>query len=162
MKLHNDTVMEQQGLDLGNTAAEARSTTTPVVSGDNVYVATNGSDPTTWAAVGTVKRINKDFVSNIETDADKNRDTDENKIVTIYNGAGVQCSPVVYRNGTTDFVYFTTNVSNGTGYCYRVLTTGTAMQWWEAPSGNYSLQGFAAGDGFMTFGNDGNEIIIVK
>lgn len=139
---------ETQGLDLGSADSEARSTSTPVISGDNVYVATYGSDPTTWAAVGTVKQVPKSFTST-------------SNLTTIYNGAGVQCSPVVYRNGAFDYVYFTTNVSNGTGYCYRVLTNG-ATKSWEAPSGNYSLQGFAAGDGFMAFGNDGNEIIIVR
>lgn len=152
VKLHNDTVMEQQGLDLGNTAAEARSTTTPVVSGDNVYVATNGSDPTTWAAVGTVKRVTKSFTSS-------------SKLTTIYNGAGVQCSPVVYagkyQGKDADYVYFTTNVSDGTGYCYA-LVNGRAVKVWEANGGNYSLQGFAMGENFAVFGNDGNTITIIK
>ena len=151
VRLDGDMVVKDQveGLDLGSNIEEEHSSATPVVSGNNVYVATYGTSESTWKLIGTVKQVTKSFTSS-------------SKLTTIYNGAGVQCSPVVYRNGTFDYVYFTTNVSNGTGYCYRVLTNGTATQWWEAPSGNYSLQGFAAGDGFMTFGNDGNEIIIVK
>lgn len=149
VKMHGDEVVETVELDLGSAANERNSTATPAISGNYLYVTTYGSDPETWDPIGTVKRVPKGF--------DKKTTPTQ-----IYSGDRVQCSPVVYRNGTFDYVYFTTNVSNGTGYCYRVLANGTATQWWEAPSGNYSLQGFAAGDGFMTFGNDGNEIIIVR
>lgn len=88
------------------------------------------------------------------------------KVTSIYTGDAVQSSPVVYYdedNGDI-YVYFTTNVSNGTGYCYNTKSVNEPV--WKAESGNYALQGFAMGendneDAFGVFGNDGCQLMIV-
>lgn len=149
--LSGNTVSPIAGLSLGTEAAAAHSTATPTISCGNVYVTTYGSNPTTWATIGTVKRVPKNFTSTTTL-------TDDN---TIYDGDGVQCSPVVYNEEEVDYIYFTTNVIGGTGYCYYFFED-TADKTWEAAGGNYSLQGFAVGSNFMVFGNDGNKIIIIK
>lgn len=94
-------------------------------------------------------------------------------------GEMVQCSPVVYSQGTTDYIYFTTNMPNGSGYCYKCqyASDSASLQWSVTPSsgGNgYAVQGFAMGSytvgrppqtttiTFAVFGNDNNQLMIVK
>ena len=93
----------------------------------------------------------------------------------IYNSGAVQASPIVYSTsaGTTleDYVYFTTNVAAGKGYCYRLRkTSGGAIsvsRIWTAggtatPSNNYALQGFSAENGYLVYGSDSGTLYIMK
>ena len=155
VRMEGDKVTDMVGLDLKLEKNIRHSTATPAISGDYLYVTTYGSNPQTWAAVGTVKQVPKDFNSRTVP-------------TQIYSGDGVQCSPVVYATPQGDYVYFTTNVSNGTGYCY----SDASGKIWEVKSQNYALQGFAMGTyydedeedffPFGVFGNDGNQLTIIK
>lgn len=156
VRIEGNSVVEPVGIDLGADNIAAHSTSTPTIVDKYAYVSTYGEeDPTTWATAGAVMRVGLDQFG-------KEKPT----VTTIYgkNGTGgkVQSSPVVFRNSGTDYVYFTTNTSDGTGYCYRVLSGGIATKSWEVSSKNYALQGFAVGNDFMVFGNDGNELVVIR
>lgn len=80
----------------------------------------------------------------------------------------VQSSIDVYSdlNNGYDYVFYTTNANAGGGYCYRVSTTSpyTATEMWNTASegNNTCLQGMAACNGYLTFGNDSNRFFIVN
>lgn len=139
------------------------SVSTPVVSPSGmIYVGTFGytSDPN---GVGYIMATR--------------RDTTE--VNAVCSSSIIQSSPVVYYNGTSnsDYIYFTTNVKNGTGYCYRCLTTtttGQPLKVWsvtpESGKNGYAVQGFAMGTytirrntyNFGVFGNDSNQLVICR
>ena len=73
----------------------------------------------------------------------------------------VQSSVVVYSSGTTDYVYFTTNCSGGAGYCYQVNRSNAAAKMWQTTGSTYTLQGMAACNGYLTFGNDHNKFYVI-
>ena len=81
----------------------------------------------------------------------------------------VQASPIVYSvagaSSTTDYIYVTTNLSNGQGYCISSVqgSSTPSLEWSTsvATGATYALQGFAAGGGYMVFGNDYSNLIIV-
>jgi hypothetical protein len=77
----------------------------------------------------------------------------------------VDASPIIYNSGDYDYIYFTTNTSNGAGYCYRYNNTssgtGSSSQIWKVDSG-ICLQGMASDSGYLVFGNDLNQLWIVK
>ncbi len=62
-----------------------------------------------------------------------------------------------------DYLYFTTNITGGRGYCYSyVPSTGVAGYVWDTGSGgNYTLQGMAAENGYLSFGNDANKFYVI-
>lgn len=76
----------------------------------------------------------------------------------------VQSSIVAKSVGTTDYIYFTTNSSAGAGYSYAFDGTTFAENWdTTSLSGNtYTLQGMAESNGHLMFGNDFNNLTIVK
>ena len=83
--------------------------------------------------------------------------------LTATDGLPVQASPIVYTTDGTDYIFFTTNVTGGRGYCYSCPSTGyTATYVWDTGSGNFTLQGMAAWNGYLTFGNDANTFYVVK
>lgn len=141
------------------------STSTPVISNNDViYVGCYGAN------VQGVKAIAKsDFNGNV-TEASTTADNAKWKVVYADDNSTstdrVQASVVAYSTGGTDYVYFTTNVSGGAGYCYSfVPSTGAAAPVWNTASltGNtFTLQGMASCDGYMVFGNDYNKVTIVK
>jgi hypothetical protein len=131
------------------------STSTPVVSANNIiYIGTNN-----LFTSGTVQA----FTFN---------GTAFTAVGTIYSGDPVQASPIVWSTADSDFaddyVYFTTNSSSGAGFCYllsREISTGTitTSQEWTVPntSGNkYSVQGMASDNGYLVWGDDGNNLYI--
>ncbi|MDR3288315.1 MAG: hypothetical protein LBT22_02685 [Peptococcaceae bacterium] len=94
-------------------------------------------------------------------------------LAPVYSGDPVQASPIVYTDEATgdDYIYFTTNadhsqdtppVTNHNGYCYSYLpgaATGTLV-WNPSLGGTYALQGFAADNGYLVYGDDGNNLYI--
>jgi hypothetical protein len=76
----------------------------------------------------------------------------------------VQASPVVWSDvvNETDYVYVTTNVSGGSGYCYSFDTRSlNAELVWEAPGDSYfALQGFASDNGYLVYGDDSDILYI--
>lgn len=79
--------------------------------------------------------------------------------ITVYSGGNVQASIIVYTKYGYDYLYFTTNVSGGAGYCYK--GAGSYTQRWATSSGTYTLQGMAASGGYLTFGNDANTFYVI-
>lgn len=79
------------------------------------------------------------------------------------NGA-IQSSPVVYSDEGIDYIYFTTNGANGKAVCVSYDTDwGDIATEWSVNSGTYTLQGLAISDnGYMTFGNDNNQVFVLK
>ncbi len=98
-------------------------------------------------------------------------DTGLSLIDTVYSGDPVQASPIVYSIATgaqsnrKDYVYFTTNSGTGAGYCYSMmkLSQAVAFEWTAGgASGNrYAIQGFAADDGYLVYGDDGGMLYII-
>jgi hypothetical protein len=98
-------------------------------------------------------------------------------IGTLYSGEPVQASPILYRyDPSVDMVYFTTNSSNGKGYCYA-YDGQTALQKWEGggsasaggAGGAYASQGFAfdkisssPNAGAFIYGDDSNTLYIFR
>ena len=77
----------------------------------------------------------------------------------------VQSSVDVYTNSGIDYIFFTTNASAGAGYCYSVnISSYAATEMWNTTSvgNNTCLQGMAACNGYLTFGNDSNRFFIVN
>ena len=86
--------------------------------------------------------------------------------VSIGSGIGrVQASPVVYKAGTDDYyIYVTENVNNGRAICVRYYKSGgnwTSSNAWTFTSNNYILQGFAAANGKLYFGNDSGRLYVL-
>ncbi len=126
---------------------------TPTVSGSYVYVGSS-TGVTCVKTDGTIMWKTAD---------------DSNTFGAI---TSVQASPIVYSvtgtSSTTDYIYVTTNKANGQGYCISSVqgSTTPSLAWstsvTQGTSGaTYALQGFAAGGGYMVFGNDYSNLIIV-
>ena len=81
-------------------------------------------------------------------------------LATIATGFPVQCS-ILYSDG---YVYFNTNSSTGAGYCYpaSVLNQSNTQYTWRTTTRTYTLGGMACANGIIVFGNDYNELFIVK
>lgn len=128
---------------LASVTLPSTSTSTPAISANNrIYVGYYGSSSSGVAMVTT-----SSFSS----------------LTTIYSGGKVQASPIVYSAGSTDYVYFTTNESAGAGYCYSYNGRTISQKWntSAADGANYTLQGMAACNGYLTFGNDGDYFYII-
>jgi hypothetical protein len=126
-------------------ASEA-STSTPVVS-ENGYIYVGANQ---LFSSGSVQAFNLSLVN----------------LAPVYSGDPVQASPIVYSTGTTDYIYFTTNSGSGAGFCYSFSGAGSELEEWTeanipAPTGNpYSVQGMASDNGYLVWGDDGNNIYI--
>lgn len=146
------------------------STSTPVMSGnDIIYVGCYG------ASVQGVKAIARDdFSANITESNDSKWETiyavENNNLIDKVQASVVAYS-TTYEDGAEDevdidYIYFTTNASDGAGYCYSyVPSTGTAAPIWNTTglsTNTYTLQGMAGCNGYLVFGNDNNEIYFVK
>ena len=84
----------------------------------------------------------------------------------------VQASPVVYSvtsgDTVTDYIYVTTNQAAGQCYCISYVhgATSAALAWntnvaQGLQGATYTLQGVAAGKGYLVFGNDYANLIIM-
>ena len=142
------------------------STSTPVVSA-NGYIYVGGYntvyDPNTWTTTykGAIKAVP---VSTF--------DVDDMKTAWYSGSEAVQSSVVVFSTSNpstgipVDYLYFTTNGATGKGYCasYVPSATSSSPVWDTSSEGTgYTLQGVAVSDnGTVVFGNDDNELYIVK
>lgn len=82
--------------------------------------------------------------------------------LTATDGLPVQASVIVYTENNTDYVFFTTNVAGGRGYCYSSPVAQNTASWvWDTGSGTFTLQGMAGCGGYLTFGNDSNSFYII-
>lgn len=81
-------------------------------------------------------------------------------VATIASGFPVQCS-ILYSDG---YVYFNTNSNAGAGYCYPASARNqSAVQYtWRTTTRTYALGGMACANGIIVFGNDYNELFVVK
>lgn len=67
----------------------------------------------------------------------------------------VQSSPVVQKTGSVYNVYATENKANGRAFCINYNSSNnTSSLGWSTPSQNFVLQGFAAADGKLFYGDD--------
>ncbi|MCK5216762.1 MAG: PQQ-binding-like beta-propeller repeat protein [Methanosarcinales archaeon] len=72
-----------------------------------------------------------------------------------------QASPAVSIINGDVYAYFTTNVNDGSAYCYKDNQNGITPMWvWNPPSpdGQFILQGMAVADGVIYFGTDYGEL----
>jgi len=81
------------------------------------------------------------------------------------NKGATQASPAVSVADGHAYIYFTTNVNNGSAYC--IEDTGTALvEKWEwnppAPDDQFILQGMAISDGMVYFGTDYGRVYALK
>jgi outer membrane protein assembly factor BamB len=120
------------------------STSTPVVHNGKVYVCIGG----VYGGEPVVVRC-----------------LDESNGNTLYNySAGnhvSQSSPAVSVWNGHVYVYFTTNVNNGSAYCVEDTGTGFTLRWvWNppAPDNQFILQGMAISKGMVYFGTDGGYV----
>lgn len=142
------------------TSLNAVSTSTPTKVGNKIYV-------------GYYNGFNKGGV----TEVTESRTASASSYVSkcdLIDGTGstanympVQSSLVVLPNADSSaaaYVYFSSNSNVGAGYCYAVNGT-TATKVWDtsaAGGGTYALGGMASDGGYMVFGNDYNNLYIVK
>lgn len=142
------------------TLLNAVSTSTPTKVGNKIYV-------------GYYNGFNKGGV----TEVTESRTASASSYVSkcdLIDGTGstannmpVQSSLVVLPNADSSaaaYVYFSSNSNVGAGYCYAVNGT-TATKVWDtsaAGGGTYALGGMASDGGYMVFGNDYNNLYIVK
>jgi hypothetical protein len=80
----------------------------------------------------------------------------------VYTDGPVQCSPIVYSD-VVDYVYFTTNASAAKGYCYSYVPVSHAATWiWDTPNANYALGGMSGDGRYLTFGDNGGSLFVIK
>jgi len=115
------------------------STSTPVVYGDRVYVCMGGM----YGGDGKVLKCLDEASGNILYTYD------------IPNGAS-QASPAVSVADGHVYIYFTTNMDNGSAYCIEDTGSALVERWeWNPPEDNqFILQGMAISDGMVYFGTD--------
>ncbi len=138
------------------------ATSTPAISSNGyIYVGTYGS--ATYSNNG-VRAIP---VSNFSSNAVININSGSGSGKTGTNRA-VQSSVIVYSTSTEDYVYFTTNqytstnAETGRGFCYKhTISSHTCSKVWDSGEGNFTLQGMAACNGYLTFGNDANTFYVI-
>ena len=145
----------------------ASSTSTPVISSNGyIYVGTYGN--TDYSKNGVRAIPLNDFTTHA--------------VLNVVSGSGsgmtgtnraVQSSVIVYSPNTSDdYIFFTTNQStatnaeNGRGYCYLHSVSGDTHTytpiWNTGDDGTFALQGMAATNGYLTFGDDGHTFYVIK
>jgi outer membrane protein assembly factor BamB len=116
------------------------STSTPVVYNGKVYVLMGGM----YGGDGKVLKCLNEANGNLLYTYD------------IPNGAS-QASPAVSVWNGHVYIYFTTNMNNGSVYCVEDTGTGFDLRWvWNPPlpDNQYILQGMAISKGIVYFGTD--------
>jgi outer membrane protein assembly factor BamB len=116
------------------------STSTPVVYNGRVYVCIGGVYGGEPAVLRCLDESNGNILYNYSLGGDVSQSS---PAVSVWNGH-------VY-------IYFTTNVNNGSAYCVEDNGTGFDLQWvWNPPEpdNQYILQGMAISKGMVYFGTD--------
>jgi outer membrane protein assembly factor BamB len=120
-----------------------KSTSTPTLYNGRVYVGTG-----TFTGHGELYCLNAE---------------DLTQVWNYTPNGGVQASPVIstaYDDGDGEvYIYFTTNILNGTAYCLKDYTGNTEaeLQWTYQPQtehNEYTLPGVTIKDGRIFYGND--------
>lgn len=130
------------------------STSTPAITSSSIYVGYYGS----FSSGGIQRASISNFSSGVTT-LSFTADVDEDGVVETFSQP-VQSSIVVKSVSSTDYIYFTTNSTNGAGYCCS-YSGGTTTNIWKTAKGGYALQGMAAGGGSLIFGNDNGRYYII-
>lgn len=93
---------------------------------------------------------------------------DQSTFARVANISGldaIQSSIAVYTSVNNDYFFFTTNAAAGAGYCYRIDTTDLTdyEEIWNTTNygTGYALQGMAASNGYLTFGNESEKFFII-
>jgi len=76
-----------------------------------------------------------------------------------------QSSPAISIIDGDVYAYFTTNVNNGSAYCYKDTENSWVLMWeWNPPEpdNQFILQGMAISDGMVYFGTDGSYVYALK
>jgi hypothetical protein len=130
-----------------NLQLPSNSTSTPVITSNN-YIYVGYYNYGGFPSAGGVRAVRTDFSNDY----------------SVYAGDPIQSSVVAYVSGTTDYVYFTTNSTDGRGCCYSFDTIAqTAASVWDTgEDGSYTLQGMASNEGYLVFGNDANKLFVVS
>ena len=138
---------------IGSSTSRGSSTSTPAISSSGyVYVGSYGN---TYKGIF---KIDKNFNNNTSMTQLLDANSNEQNPITILP---VQASVIIYTSNGTDYIFFTTNMAVGSGYCYSCANNGFSVsKIWSAGSG-WTLQGMAACDGYVTFGNDSNKFYII-
>ncbi len=111
------------------------SNATPTISDGVVYVSTGNYESTS----GTLYAF----------DAETGNKINEYSVP----GGPVQSSMLIYEAGEdSTYTYYTVNSDSGKGYCKLLNDSAEAYAIGEA---GYTLQGFAAANGYLVYGNDG-------
>lgn len=150
---YNIATATMSSMDI-DTGSSAQSTSTPVISPNGViYVgANNGFNAGSVIAVPV---------------------TSFGSYTNVYTSGPVQSSPIVKsttyydevleQNVPIDYVYFTTNASSARGYCYSFVPSTSAVGYtWQTPAGYYALGGISGDGSYLTFGDNGGNLFIIK
>ena len=76
-----------------------------------------------------------------------------------------QSSPAISIMDGAVYAYFTTNVNNGSAYCYKDTENSWVLMWeWNPPEPDdqFILQGMAISDGMVYFGTDGSYVYALE
>jgi hypothetical protein len=138
--------------NVDHTALSNASTSTPVISANNyIYVGVYDG-----FSGGGINVIDDSFT-----------------LINVINmNAPVQSSPIVWSVGGPlyrDYIYFTTNdYQTGKGYCYIYIVYQEQYgELWSAGGtgtgggGPVALQGFAANNGYLVYGDDSNTLYVM-
>ncbi|WP_130862924.1 peptidoglycan DD-metalloendopeptidase family protein [Bacilliculturomica massiliensis] len=115
----------------------ATSTSTPTVTSTDIYVGYYSGFDT-----GGIQKINRST----------------HAVTTVATPGPIQGSVLVYQADDADYLYVNTNSATGAGYCYDA----SGAQKWATSSGTYALQGMAASNGYIVFGNDYDQLYIIS
>ncbi|WP_305063807.1 outer membrane protein assembly factor BamB family protein [Methanococcoides sp.] len=134
----NSATGDLDGNDTDSETTGARTTTTPAVTSDYVYVGTDGS---------AVKAYERSTLTCLDT---------------CNTNGPVKASPVVttYPSGE-ERVYVTTNTASGRLYACTFDTTDeefSGSPYWGPTGSSYTLQGIAFADSWLVYGNDNKKI----
>ncbi|MGI5874507.1 MAG: hypothetical protein ACOX8R_07630 [Bacillota bacterium] len=141
---------------------------TNLTANDVTSLQLSGNSSTSTPAISANGKIYVGYYNGFSTGGVDVIDQNAFSLTNIIDGdppGPVQSSIIVYSpNIRYDYIYFTTNIQTGAGYCYRnsVLTNpNTAVNMWSTTPDTYTLQGMAAENGYLSFGNDHNNFYVV-
>jgi len=124
------------------------STSTPVVYNGRVYVCIGGVYQGESYALRCLSESDGEILYNYSAGSDVS-----------------QSSPAVSVFGGQVYIYFTTNVNNGSAYCIEDTGAAFVQRWkWNPPEpdNQFILQGMAISDGMVYFGTDGSYVYVLE
>ncbi|MCL2134322.1 MAG: hypothetical protein FWH37_02045 [Candidatus Bathyarchaeota archaeon] len=135
------------------------STSTPTISNNNIIYVGIYSAPGGNGNGGVVAATNSMFTYPFAP---------KNVLITVSTVGPVQASPIVYSTTVSglpvDYVYYTTNMANGQGYCNMNVINGNNIVTslcWNAGGSDFALQGFASDNGYLVYGDNSGTLYII-